>query len=279
MPRNRIVVLCPSNVVTGGPEALHQLVDSVNRQGGDAAIMYVPSKMSVPAQYAGYEVRVARQVPDDALVVIPEIWPEKVGQFANTVLWWLSVDFSKPESLLAVPGRHMVQSAYARDFLAGHGIQAQMLTDYVHPVFTDMGLERRKAVAVNPAKGAEWIDKFNARFPDIELVRLQGLTRDQLARTLNEVEVFVDFGHHPGRDRLPREAAACGCTVFVNGVGAGRFVEDYFVDAWFRFSTDDLGSLAGKVRAMFGERDTQPLFVQQVAKQRELFDAQVRGLW
>lgn len=278
MRHSRVVVLCPSNVVTGGPEALHQLVDSVNRQGGDAAILYTPRKAQVPEQYRDYLIRIVARASDDDLLVVPEIWPDMVADFPNSIMWWLSVDFSPPQSLDAKPLHHVTQSAYAKDFLAGRGIQSLMLTDYVHPAFKNRGGPRRHAVAVNPAKGKHWIQRFREVAPDIEVVELKGFDRDELVDVLNEVSVFVDFGHHPGRDRLPREAAMCGCTVFINNVGAGRFFEDYMVDDWFRFSTDDLPGLAGKVRAMFGEVDTQPLFVEQVAGQRTRFDFEVREL-
>ena len=39
---SNIYVLCPGNVVTGGPELLHQLVDTLNCNGKNASIVYYP---------------------------------------------------------------------------------------------------------------------------------------------------------------------------------------------------------------------------------------------
>ena len=39
---NKILVVCPSGAVTGGPEALHQLVNHMNDLGLSAHIVYLP---------------------------------------------------------------------------------------------------------------------------------------------------------------------------------------------------------------------------------------------
>jgi hypothetical protein len=53
---------------------------------------------------------------------------------------------------------------------------------------------------------------------------------------------YVDFGHLPGKDRLPREAAASGAVVFVRKAGAGRFADDFPIPDFFRFDDDDVAS-------------------------------------
>jgi disulfide oxidoreductase YuzD len=32
-------------------------------------------------------------------------------------------------------------------------------------------------------------------------------------------KIYIDFGHHPGKDRIPREMAACGCIVITGNEG------------------------------------------------------------
>ena len=279
MPPSRVLVVCPANVTTGGPEALHQLVDSINRQGGHAVILYHPSGRTVPDAYSGYQIRIAKNIVDTDVVVVPEIWPEKVTHPGRTVLWWLSVDFASPKAVGSTPSQHVAQSAYARTWLAERGVSASMLTDYVNPVFYDKGCVKKPMVAVNPSKGKDLIDRFRTAHPDIQLVELAGYTRDQLVDVLNECAVYVDFGHHPGRDRLPREAAMCGATVFLQSVGAGRFGEDYDVEDWYRFGSDGLDVLANKVRECFTTQPWQGMFRQQVEQQRTVFDRQVKELF
>ena len=43
---------------------------------------------------------------------------------------------------------------------------------------------------------------------------------------LHRAEVYIDFGPHPGMDRLPREAALAQCIVITNQLGAANYKED-----------------------------------------------------
>ena len=46
---------------------------------------------------------------------------------------------------------------------------------------------------------------------------------------------YIDFGPHPGMDRLPREAALAGCVVITNREGAANFDEDVPLPSEFKF--------------------------------------------
>ena len=46
---------------------------------------------------------------------------------------------------------------------------------------------------------------------------------------------YIDFGPHPGMDRLPREAALAGCVVVTNREGAANFDEDTPLPSQFKF--------------------------------------------
>jgi hypothetical protein len=75
-----IVVIAPAHAVTGGPEALHQLVHTANRlKPGSAAICYYPftEPAPVPEPYRVYNTPVIRvdAIPSEARIVLPEIWP------------------------------------------------------------------------------------------------------------------------------------------------------------------------------------------------------------
>ena len=90
-----IVVICPGNYVTGGPEALHQLVDMANHVlPGSAAICYLPFEESFEKNeaYDLYNTPIIQRsdIPADAVIVIPEVYPYLVLEFdQRCVLWWL----------------------------------------------------------------------------------------------------------------------------------------------------------------------------------------------
>lgn len=280
-----IVVVCPAATVTGGPEALHQLCDSLRRQGHDAAMLYLPGEYhAVPEPYRIYDLRTVSETdvyPTD-VVVIPEVLAGEVARFAfaRCVLWWLSVD-NAPAEALTVQADHVAQSLYAQDHLRRHGIEAPLLSDHTHHGFTVLGGVRDLCVAVNPVKGADVQARFAAMFPRIELRPIEGMRRSEVCRFLNTVTAFVDFGHQPGKDRLPREAAMCGAVVFVRDAGAARFREDYPLPEWAFFTDDDAGltTLADRLKAVFADsppmRGAQVRYRMGVARERAVFDQQV----
>jgi len=57
-------------------------------------------------------------------------------------------------------------------------------------------------------------------YPHLNFVPVKGLNREQLSERLYEAKIYIDFGHHPGRDRMPREAAMHGCALISGVLGS-----------------------------------------------------------
>ena len=117
------MLLCP-HVVTGGPEAIHQLSDAIIGLGGEAIIAYYGNQVGLsiedaaitctftgnptPSAYRDYRAIVAARIPltKDSLV----LYPESIVSWLNTPrpfhcgVWWVSVDNAivKPPSLLMI---------------------------------------------------------------------------------------------------------------------------------------------------------------------------------
>ncbi|WP_221583729.1 hypothetical protein [Microbacterium sp. G2-8] len=263
-------VYYPRGLATGGPEALHQLVDSLRRQGQEAYLVPVPGTESAPRaeRYAHYDAPEAPQVRDEkgSAVVVPETQALllKGLRRADPYVWWLSIDYAprfviERDATTRLPierhrthrapllqvraakravrgmltgedrllGRvgHLAQSHYAWSHVFAHlGRPGSLLSDYtpVTPlaegdVTTDGRIPR---IAYNPAKSHEIMTEFARRWPGIELLPLQGMTHEGVAEALRTSLVYLDLGTHPGKDRMPREAAAMGCIVLVANRGA-----------------------------------------------------------
>ena len=252
----KVHVLCPASSVTGGPEALHQLVDAGQRLGHDMAMVYLPEDDPdpTPEVFRMYRPRVVKDIVDapDSVVVVPETGTLQLLELkhATRALWWLSVEHyaMRAEALRQAHGLarspldfvfdprfgvvHLAQSEYARQWVAQRGVSPLMLTDYVR----DELLERARAlrhgakedvVAYNPKKGLAFTQQLMAASPaSIRWVPIENMTPLEVAQLLGRAKVYVDFGPHPGRDRIPREAALCGAVVITNTQGsAGNGVD------------------------------------------------------
>jgi hypothetical protein len=127
---------------------------------------------------------------------------------------------------------HLAQSHYAWNFVYDHlDVVPSLVSDFTPSDQLD-GLPRRpladrgRTVAYNPKKGGWVVDELRRRGAPYDFVPLQNMTREEVLRTLCETAVYMDAGHHPGKDRMPREAALAGAVTLVARRGAGANSQD-----------------------------------------------------
>ncbi|MFL5256131.1 MAG: hypothetical protein ACJ8AI_25200 [Rhodopila sp.] len=111
-----------------------------------------------------------------------------------------------------------------------------MLTDYLTPHIFQIApaAGRLPAVAYNPRKIPAPLYRLLATKIGHPCVPLEGMDKPTLASLLRELRVYADFGPHPGRDRLPREAALSGAVVITGRRGAAAFPADVPLPNHFR---------------------------------------------
>ena len=99
--KKKYYVVCPSNVTTGGPDALHQMVYYMVKQGFDCQIAYLADTtkgLNIPDPYRIYinDFCLFKNVRDreENNVIIPETFSFLSHKFkkARLYIWWLSVD-------------------------------------------------------------------------------------------------------------------------------------------------------------------------------------------
>jgi hypothetical protein len=245
---------------------MHQLGRTLLDLGHDARMVYatsdsdfqlrdgaldgpdIPSPM--PEAYADYRVPKAMQVPDtaDSAVVFPEVWPRLAFRFGNAQphLWWLSIDNGlKPaescggiDALRASACVHLCQSYYALTYLLDRGIRGWPLFDYTSPdILTAAAAAEttRSARVLFPARG-RWFTQWLQRWaPDLPWQEISGFTPAQVRDLFLTSRLYVDFGSHPGKDRMPREAAILGCCVITGRRGAAANALDLPIPCRYKF--------------------------------------------
>lgn len=74
---------------------------------------------------------------------------------------------------------------------------------------------------------------------------------------LRQCKVYIDFGQHPGMDRIPREAAACGCLVLVGERGSASYFNDVPLPAEYKIDlrNPDMDALVLKINKMLANYD------------------------
>lgn len=283
----KVVILCPAMVETGGPEALHQLSDALISQGVDAQMWYtmpgdleqlravtrrdtqglviqVGARQGTVPQYAKYKIRLLETLTLDAqtVVVLPETYLDWEDCFRHQpcVAWWLSVDnafkyMAPPFNLNRVrAGRflHVYQSQYARNVLDALGIRGSLpLSDYT-PILPASPRERSVISMSALPKVIVDVESIKQRIQDAcgrDVVLIRNMSREQVYDAFDRSFAYIDLGHFPGKDRMPREALLRGCCVITSDAGAAGTGELMLPDECV-FSLDMLGALPSVVKAM-----------------------------
>lgn len=257
----KILVVCPADMVTGGPEALHQLVAHMIALGLPAYIVYMPfdGVAEAPAPYKKYQAPVSSYKDEiGSLIIFPEVNPSLAMKVKNAqaALWWLSLEnflerrhvsvlrdkirylkrvLKGERPLTGAAGLkrliHFSQTEHSTRYLRACGIEPVPLIDSINEDFlTDKYLDRtehkRDVILYNPTKGKKVTAALIQDNPQWEFMPLKGLNPQQLSEKLYAAKLYIDFGHHPGRDRMPREAAMHGCCLITGILGsAGNSVD------------------------------------------------------
>ena len=265
-----IYVACPGNYATGGPELLHQLCHELRKSGFDSKMYYYHHENPddpVHPEFKKYQCpwTVAIQPTSKDALIVPECdtWLARYYRGTRIVMWWLSVDYyfkslHKPlieklknlrrgrvpiGTLEAIKKRsfeHLAQSRYAMDFLKRNGIESGYLSDYLNE---DILAEASKVdirkkeniVAYNPRKGFEFTSQLIVASPTTRFIPIEKMSRQEVIALLAKSKVYIDFGEHPGKDRIPREAAMLGCCVITGRRGAAAFDGDLPIPSGYKF--------------------------------------------
>lgn len=241
--------------------------------------------------------KVVNEIEDDEdnLIIFPEIIKaiSISNKFKNIkkVIWWLSVDnFKKRQGIknslkyygllttliLILKGEliysfsdiqkvkfHLCQSYYAIDYLKLNGIaNVKYLSDYVSEEYLriDVNFENKKDIVLyNPKKGFDFTKKLIRDAPELNFIPIENLTTQQVTNLLLDSKVYIDFGNHPGKDRLPREAALCGCCIITNLQGSANYDEDVPIPFEFKFEDENINiqNIIDKIRVCLNNYDEE----------------------
>jgi hypothetical protein len=250
--------------------------------------------------------------------VSPENNPEKLKSFRNIqkCIWWMSVDnylfyhdfffilknFGLRLFLSQVRKKlfhfrklkmddsmtHFYQSEYAKDFLGKKRItEKYRLSDYLNNEYfnVDLSLVRNDVVLYNPRKGFEFTQRLIDSAPEISWRPLQNMTTEQVKEALLSSKVYIDFGNHPGKDRFPREAAACGCCVITGMRGSAKFFEDVPICNEFKFDEKkaSLNDIISQIKLCLSDYEKQKRKFDEYRKfiknERDVFINDVKSIF
>lgn len=270
-PDTKIYILCYPDFETGGIECLYMLCDKLLSLGFDA-YLYFQEKTKEPLReyYNMYNVKYTFEVYDHPMniLIVPEVTPFTLFDFNHIqkAIWWLSVDFylnycSLYNNSLDFSGEKSKQiinlshSLYTTSFLTRErASNIFKISDYLNKIYTNkkpIPEGRKNVVLYNPAKGIEDTKMIISACPEIKFIPIENMDRNKISDIMNESKVYIDFGFHPGQDRLPREAVSSGCVIITNKKGSAFFFEDVPLTDEYKFQELNIEQIKSKIVDIF----------------------------
>ncbi|MFC4870953.1 hypothetical protein [Negadavirga shengliensis] len=244
----------------------------------------------VHSRYRGYSVPYTDSIENHSrhYLITPETYldpifdknVEKVGK----IVWWLSVSnyykillpkikkyhrnplfwirklvnpkkLGTLEELKTAGVLHLAHSYYSKVHLEQHGLTiAGRISDYMNKVFfekADDTFPKKNQVIYNPVKNDFFLQKIIQASPGINWVPISGLSPEQVVQIMNESKVYVDFGYHPGKERMPREACIMRCCLIIGKEGSASFQQDMPIPDAYRFEKkeESIPAIADQITA------------------------------
>lgn len=289
---NIIYIICPPGKATGGTELLHQLQFQLNQMGQKAFMIYDGQYEGSGVQKAfndKYQVKRVDTIEDSSenLIVVPENKIKWLLRYKNIqkAIWWLSVDnyngankihksyaatiyrffLDQYYRLFDKKYQHYVQSEYARLYVTEDrhvpANQVHHLSDYLNSAFIEDAKKetstiRKNNILYNPVKGFETTSKLMEMLPQYNWIAIRNMTPAQICDLMKESKLYIDFGNHPGKDRMPREAAICGCCVITGRRGAAANDIDVLIPSKYKFQDTDFDAISSQMDHVMKNFDT-----------------------
>lgn len=130
------------------------------------------------------------------------------------------------------------QSQYAMDFCEAFGFKnICLLSDFINTEFLEHEKTTKKDVIIyNPKKGKQFTKKLIKSAKNLTFVPICNMSRDQVKQLMFDSKVYIDFGNHPGKDRMPREACLCDCLIITGKDGAAYNEKDIEIPEYYKLA-------------------------------------------
>ncbi len=211
------------------------------------------------------------------IVIFPEtfciyLWNTKFIK-AQKIVWWLSVtnffislnqaeehlkmtipkftfkryfkNYPIPtiKNLKKLKVMHIAHSYFSYVFLKKKELNViGRISDYMNDAFTNETSSndvKENMVIYNPKKNDFFLEKIIQLSSSLNWVAVENLSPTQVSSLMAKAKVYIDFGYHIGKERMPREACLKDCCLIIGKDGSAKFKEDMPILDEFHFEKSE----------------------------------------
>ncbi len=147
------------------------------------------------------------------------------------------VDLKKIKELEQID-MHLTQSIYAFKYLKDIFKNIKYLSDFQRSVILknrNNNLRYKKNLICYSNKSNEFIDKIK-NITKLKMIKLSGYNDKQIINIFKKTKLYLDFGHHPGKDRMPREAVLFDNCIITNKRGSAKNKYDIPINSKYKYN-------------------------------------------
>ena len=157
--------------------------------------------------------------------------------------------------------QHLAQSRYAYDYLKKYFKNILFLSDFQRSEVlkkSKIKVYKKKNLVCYSSKSNEFIQKIKET-TNFDMIELAGMNTNEIINTFKKTKVYLDFGYHPGKDRMPREAALFNNCIITNKKGSALNNYDIPINSKYKFneSNSNLNKIKIQIEKFFKDYNTE----------------------
>ncbi|MDD3220922.1 MAG: hypothetical protein PHG07_00870 [Lachnospiraceae bacterium] len=277
----------------------------------------------VPDRFLIYNTTFVNEVEDDEnnLLIVPETVNTELIKFKHIqkCMWWLGANnyfwlkeinshkyltflyhwshrllrrptpltFNQIKNANAV---HLAQCWYAVSYLEKKGLHnIAYLSDYLADRYITERLDdypkRHNVILYNPSRNVKFIHLLQKANPSLKFVAIKNMSPDEVVDLMRKSKLYIDFGAHPGKDRMPREAVMCGCCIIVSTLGSADFFDDMPIPLEYKFERKrkNIPLIMDKIMSIFQnydeERQNFEYYKKYILQEKNQFESDIDKLF
>ncbi len=132
---------------------------------------------------------------------------------------------------------HLAQSKYAFNYLKIHFKNLKFLSDYQRDEILKNSKKfkkNKKNLICYSSKSSEFVESLK-NTSNFKMIKLSGFNTKQIINIYKKTKVYLDFGYHPGKDRMPREAVLFDNCIITNKKGSAKNKIDIPISEKYKF--------------------------------------------
>lgn len=114
----------------------------------------------------------------------------------------------------------------------------------------------------------------------LKIINLKDFDLKTSQKKISESKLFVDFGNHPGRDRIPREAVLLKSNILINKKGAAEKFSDVPLKNKFKFKEINISTYFTIIQSilLYGKKFQHLNYFKKINNDKQKMKIQLKRL-